>query len=177
MFGRGVGGTFAGITLIDPGDFDMVVGDSLHGAGKPFDFATIFSAGWRNVQRKQVSQRIDGYVDFRALLAFAAVIARTLAALRRGTQRSTVDDRGTGFGLSPCRQPQHAAQIVHHRFKAARRQPALRLLVHRSLRSHSNDASHRSNLELFRPRWQVVWHPASRRARLHDVAKAVEHLA
>jgi hypothetical protein len=61
--------------------------------------------------------------------------------------------------LSPCRQPQHAAQIVHHRVKAARRQPALRLLVHR------------------RPRRQVVWHPPPRRTRLHDVSKAVEHLA
>jgi len=40
-----------------------------------------------------------------------------------------------------------------------RRQPALRLLIDRS------------------PGRQVVRHPAPRRARLHDVAQAIEHLA
>ncbi len=68
MFGCSIGGTFDGITLIGPGNFDMVVGDSLNGAGKLFDLATIFSAGWRNVQRKQVSQRIDGHGIFEPFL-------------------------------------------------------------------------------------------------------------
>jgi hypothetical protein len=98
-------------------------------------------------------------MDLRALLALPTVIAGTLAALGRGAQRSTIDDRGGRLAPVACRQTQHRAQIVDQRLKASCRQPTLRLLV-------------RS-----RPGRKVVRHPSPRRARLHDVAKPVEHLA
>ncbi len=158
MLGCGIGGALTSIALIDPGDLDLVVGDGLHGARKPFHFTAILGAGRRHMQREQVAQRVDRHVDLRTLLAFATVIAGALAALRRGTQRPAVDDRGGRLGLTTRRQSQHRAQVVHQRLETARRQPTLRLLVHR------------------RPRRQVVGHPPPRRPRFHDVAQAVKHL-
>jgi len=65
------GSTFAGIALIDPGKFDAVIGDGLHGPRKPLHLTAILCAGRRDVERQQMAQRIDGHVDLRALLALA----------------------------------------------------------------------------------------------------------
>lgn len=114
---------------------------------------------WPSSRQARVAERVDCHVDLRALLAFAAVIAGSLAALERGSQRPAVDDRGARLRLATRRQPQHRAQVVDQRLEVSRRQPALRLLVY------------------CRPRQQVVGHPPPWRARLHDTTQAVDHLA
>ena len=121
----GVGGTDAGVVLVDISDLDLIAGDGLHGAGEPFHLAAILGAGRCPMKREQMTQRLDGHVDLRALLApfdvaqesLATVIAGALAALRRGAQGSAVDDGGGGFGLAARGQSQHGAPIVHHRPK------------------------------------------------------------
>jgi hypothetical protein len=50
MPGCRVGSTFAGIALIDPSQFDSVVGDGLHGPRKPFHLAAILCAGRRDMK-------------------------------------------------------------------------------------------------------------------------------
>ena len=87
MGGCGIGGPRAGIALIDIGDVDVVAGDGLHGPREPLDLATILGVGWRHMKREQMAERIDRHMEFRALLALAAIIAGTLATLGRGTQR------------------------------------------------------------------------------------------
>lgn len=103
------------------------------------------------MQREQVSQRVDGHVDLGILLAFATATAA----------RSLLSDveRSIRLCLTPRRQSQHRAQIVHHRLEIARRNPALRLRVHR------------------RPRRQVVRHPSPRRTDFHAKVQSIEHLA
>lgn len=153
------GGTFAGIALIDSGRFDGVVGDGLHGTRKPFYLAAILSAGRRDMECQQIAQRIDGHVDLRTLLAFALVIAVPLAAIGCGAQRAAINAHCAGFCLAALCQAQRRALIVDQRLEASRRQPTLRLLVHR------------------RPRRKVVWRPSLRCACLHDMPQSVEHLA
>lgn len=157
MGGCGVGGALTGIALVDIGDVDIVSGDGLHGSGKLFDLATIFGASWCNMKRKQMTQRVYRHVKLRTLLAFATVIAGTLAALGREAQRPAIDDRGGRLGRSSCRQTQYGAQIVYQRFEATRRKQTLCLLVHCG------------------PGWQIVRHPPPWRASFHDVAQAIEH--
>ena len=70
MFGCGVGGSLAGITLIDPGKFDGVVGDGLDGTREPLYLAAVFCAGRLDMKCQQVAQRIDGIWIFEPFLRF-----------------------------------------------------------------------------------------------------------
>ncbi len=54
MPGCGAGSTLDGIALIDPGQFDDIVGDGLHGTREPLDLAAILRAGRRNVECQQM---------------------------------------------------------------------------------------------------------------------------
>lgn len=157
MGGCGIGGALTGIALADIGDVDIVTGDGLYGSGEPFDLATIFGVGWCHMKREQMPQRVYRHVKLRTLLALTAFIAGTFIALGRGAQRPAIDDRGGRLGRSSRRQAQHGAQIAYQRFKATRRQPALRLLLHGSLGR------------------EIVRHPPPWRAGFHDVAQAVGH--
>jgi hypothetical protein len=100
MFCCGIGGTLTGITLIDPGKLDCVVGNGLDGTREPLHLAAVFCASGCDMKRQQIAQRVDGHVDLRTLLALPTVIAGTLAALGRGTQRPTIDDCRGRFGLT-----------------------------------------------------------------------------
>jgi len=52
MLGRCCRSTFAGIALINPGHFDGVVGDGLHGTREALHLAAAFSAGRRDMERQ-----------------------------------------------------------------------------------------------------------------------------
>ena len=123
--GRCVGGSLAGIALVDPDQSDGIVGDGLYGPRGPFHLASILRAGRRDVARQQMTRCIDGHVRLRALVAFSTVVAGPLAALGRVPQRPAIDDRSGRPDLAPRRQTQHRAQIVDKRLEASRRQPAL----------------------------------------------------
>ena len=154
--GSGLRGAFAGIALVDLGDFDAVVGDGLNGSGECLDLAAILCAGRGDMQREQMAQRVDRDMKLGAILALGPVTPTAFATFRGGPQGPAVDDRRAWLSPTPRRQPQHDPQIVDQRFKASGSQPALRLLINR------------------RPRWQVVRHPPPRRAGLHDIAQAAE---
>ena len=147
------------VALIDKGNVDVVSRDRLHRLGQTSDLGAIIGVGGRDVKREQVAKRVDGHVQLRALLAFGAVIAAARAAFGRGAQSAAVEDDGRRLFCPARRQTQHRAQIIGQRFEAARRQPALRLLVD------------------CRPRGQVIRHPAPWRAGFDDVTQAIEHRA
>jgi hypothetical protein len=63
------------------------------GLGLRLDLGAIALIGRGHRQRKQVTQRVDGDVDLRALAPFCAVVACPRAALGRRLQRAAVDTR------------------------------------------------------------------------------------
>lgn len=154
-----VGGSLPGVALVDIGQLDGIAGLGLDRSRQPLHLGPVLGAGRRDVEGEHVAEGVHGKVQLGALLALGSVVSRPLAALGRGSQGPAVDDRRTGLGLPAGRQAQDGAQVRGQRLEATRRQPALRLLV---------DG---------RPRRKVVRHPAPRRASLHHVAQAVEHLS
>lgn len=81
------------------------------------------------------------------------------AALRRRAQGPAVDDGGLRLLVPACGETQDDAQVPSQSLDASRTQPSLRLLI--------DDL----------PGRKIVRHPTPRRAGLHDIAQAVEHLA
>ena len=98
-------------------------------------------------------------MQLRALLSLCAVVGCARPTFRRRAQGSAVDDGDGRLRGTSCREAQDNAQILGQRLEAAGAQPSPRLLI--------DDL----------PRRQVVGHPTPRRAGLHDIAQAVEHLA
>ena len=155
----GLGRLLTGVALVYIGQIDAVPGGGLHGLGQPPDLGAIVRIGGRDVQRQEVAQGVDGQMDLRPLFALGPIIAGPLAALGCRAQGPTVEEGRTRVGAEAGGQAQERAQIVGQLLEAARRQPALGLLVNGF------------------PGREVMGHPPPRRARLHDVAQPVEHLA
>jgi len=63
MFGSGLSGSCAGVSLIDISQFDMLAGDLLRGLGQYANLRAILLIGCRNVQSQQVPKRVSGRVN------------------------------------------------------------------------------------------------------------------
>lgn len=50
-----ISGTLAAIVLIDPGRFDGILGDGLHGTREALHLAAIFCAGRRDMERQEMA--------------------------------------------------------------------------------------------------------------------------
>src|SRR5665213_819223 len=121
-------------------------------------------AGYDGAKRKRGSKvhmavdSVHGHVHFRSALALGAVIAGTGAAFRRRAQGAAVEDRDRRLLRPTGGQAQQGPQVLRQRLKTSRRQPALRLLIHR------------------RPGRKIVRHGAPGNAVSDDVAQGVEQL-
>ena len=111
------------------------------------------------MQGQKVSQRVDGQMDLRPLLAFGPIVTGPFAALGCRAQGPAIKDGRARLRIATGGQAQQRAQIIGQLLEAPGRQLALRLLV--------------DGL----PGWKVVGHPPPWRARLHHIAQPVEHLA
>lgn len=74
--------------MLDLGKFDGVIDNSLHVTREPLHLATVLSTGRHDMKCQKMTQRIDGHVDLRTLLALPVVIAGALAAFERGAPAS-----------------------------------------------------------------------------------------
>ena len=131
----------------------------LHPFGQLPHLRAFLLIGGSDMQGQQMAQAVDCHVHLAPALPFGPVIAGPGAALRRGRPRAAGQDRCRRLLCAAFGQPQHDAQVMHHRFERASTQPALGLLIHRC------------------PRRQVIWHHPPRRPRPCQPAQAIEHFA
>ena len=117
-----IGGRLSGVTLIDIGEPDAVAGRVLDFGGKRLDGSPVADIGRGDVQSEQVAG----------------------PTFRSGSQSAAVDDGSRWIGLAATRHAKHGAQILSERLEATRRQPSLRLLVDRPLRSYSTCSARRT---------------------------------
>jgi site-specific DNA recombinase len=82
--GGGLGGLFAGITLVHIGHLHALAGGLLHGCRETADLLTILLVSRGDVGGEQVSERVHGEVELGAPLALGAIVAGTRPALRAG---------------------------------------------------------------------------------------------
>jgi hypothetical protein len=155
VFGGRRCGLFARVTLIDESD---LAGLHLNGFGDPVDLGAIVGVGGCDVESQKMPERVDGQMQLRAFLALGSVVGRARSAFGRRTQGPTVDNGGGRLFDAPRREAKDDVQILGRSLEAARAQPSTRLLI--------DDLSRR----------QIIGHPAPWRARLHDVAQAIEYL-
>lgn len=147
---------FPRIALIDIGQFNLPVRDFLHRLGQLPNLIPILGIGRGDVQRQQVSQGIDGHMDFRAALALGPVVARPRATGGRRLQCPAIHNRCRRIGCPAHLQAQKHPQIMHHRFETARLNPASRPLI--------DDF----------PRRQIMGKPSPRGTRAHQPAQRIE---
>ena len=119
------------IALIDKGPFDLVVGHRLDLLGQSRDVGAILFVGRRDPQGQKMAQGIDRGMDFGAFPALGPVIPGPLSAFGSGLKSATVQNDRCRIGSPPLTQTEQSAQIIDHGLEAARRQPALGLLMDR----------------------------------------------
>ena len=155
----GVRHFLAGIALIDPGQFDVLARHRLHLPRQRLDLSALVLVGRRDHQREQQPQGIDRRMGLGSLAALMATVARAGAALGRRLHplhHPRIEDGRRRLASASGSQPHQQPQIVHQRLKAARRQPAARLLV---------DGG---------PGWKVGRQQAPGSACAHDPAQRIE---
>jgi len=157
MLGGRICSGCARISLIDIGQLDMLAGNLLHGLCQDSNLRAILFIGCSDVQRQQVSKRVNGCMNLRSLAPLGAVVARACTRLRRRSQRATIEDHRGWLCFAACVFAQKPAQILDHRLEATRINPAPHLLI--------------DNL----PRWQIVGQHAPVAAGLGHIAQRVEH--
>jgi hypothetical protein len=79
----GVGGLLPRVALVDIGRIDALAGRCLNRFGHVSYGSTVIDTGRGDVQRQQMSQRVDRQMQLSALLALDAVMACPLTAFRR----------------------------------------------------------------------------------------------
>src|SRR6266496_544684 len=146
----------ARIPLIDERQLHAASSRFLDGLGQFADLSPILFICWGDMQRQQISQRVDCCMHFTAFASFGPVVARSLPAFWARLQRATVKNRGRRLLISSCCQPEHGSQIVDDGFKNACLKPALCLLV---------DSG---------PWWQIMRHHAPLRSCSHDPTQSIE---
>ena len=67
-----LGGSLTGVALIDKGQFHMLSRHFLHGCGQLAHLIAVLLIGWREMQRQEISQRIDGQMHFAAFAPFGS---------------------------------------------------------------------------------------------------------
>ncbi|CTP91049.1 hypothetical protein XTPLMG728_2779 [Xanthomonas translucens pv. poae] len=113
--------------------------------------------GRRDLHCKQMPERIHCHMHLAAFLPLIAVVTGARAALTGGLQCPPVVNDGAGLALLPLGDTQDGTQVTDNGFKAARLQPALRLLVKRF------------------PWREVVGEQAPRRSSTRHPAQRIEH--
>ncbi|AKK67751.1 hypothetical protein FD63_09845 [Xanthomonas translucens pv. undulosa] len=147
----------AGIALIHECHRHGVTGDVLYLLRQRAHVSTLLFVGRRDLHCKQMPERIHCHMHLAAFLPLIAVVTGARAALTGGLQCPPVQDDGAGLALLPLGDTQDGTQVTDHGFKAARLQPALRLLVNRF------------------PWREVVGEQAPRRSGTRHPAQRIEH--
>lgn len=75
------------------------------------NLSVLLRVGERDVHVQHMAQRIHGHMHFASLLAFIAIIARTLAAFARRLQRLPLENHCAGLSLKTLCYAKHRAQI------------------------------------------------------------------
>lgn len=158
----------AGITLVGKCKFDCLAGCLLNLSCELGYLRTLLPVGGRDVHSEKQARCVNRHMYLAVSLALTprrksplgmTVATRTRSAFAGRLQRAPVRNHRAGLALTRLSAPDYRTQIADHCLKAARIQPALRLL-----------ADHL-------PRREIGRQHTLRRTRACHPAKRIEHLA
>lgn len=124
-----LGGVFAGVALVDEGQFYVVSSHLLNLLCQAGNLLAIASIGWSGHKRQQVAECVDRDMRLHSLASFGSLIARPRIRFLRRLQGATVDHHCRRLSLPPSTLAHQQAHILHQNLKTAPSEPALYLLI------------------------------------------------